>query len=267
MGEMARTQPRCWRLLVDEPRDGPTNMAVDETLALGCDGGWSRPTLRVYRWALPTVSLGVNQSIARAVNLTACHERQIPVVRRPTGGRALLHHRELTYSLAIPIVPGSRRVLHDYRWISQCLLLALQRLRVEAAMSRGDRPMGESGGVCFLSSARYELAVNGRKLIGSAQRRLNGALLQHGSLLIDLDYALWSELFPQGRDLESRATALNLLLGRSPSWEELVEALRGGFEAGIAVTLEPGGLTDTEESRVQELVATRYGTAPWTLRR
>jgi lipoate-protein ligase A len=158
-------------------------------------------------------------------------------------------------------------VFHDYRWISQCLLLALQRLRVEATMSRGDHPTGETEGVCFLSSARYEVAVNGRKLIGSAQRRLNGALLQHGSLLIDLNYALWRALFPQGRDLESRATALELLLGRSPSWEELVEALRGGFEAGAAVTLEPGGLTDREESTVQELVVTRYGTAEWTLRR
>jgi lipoate-protein ligase A len=96
---------------------------------------------------------------------------------------------------------------------------------------------------------------------------LNGALLQHGSLLIDLEHAVWNALFPQGRDLESRATALGLVLGRSPDWEELVEALRGGFESGAAVTLEPGGLTDKEESVVQELVVKRYGTAEWTLRR
>ncbi|MGH7370512.1 MAG: lipoate--protein ligase family protein, partial [Candidatus Methylomirabilales bacterium] len=136
MGEVAGTptwfQSSRWRLLVDEPRDGPTNMAVDEALALGCDGGWSPPTLRAYRWALPTVSLGVNQSIEGEVNLTACRERRIPVVRRPTGGRALLHDRELTYSLAIPILRGSRSVLHDYRWISHCLLLALRRVGVAA---------------------------------------------------------------------------------------------------------------------------------------
>jgi len=242
-------------------------MAVDEALALGCDGGWSSPTLRVYRWALPTVSLGVNQSIEGEVNLTACRERRIPVVRRPTGGRALLHHRELTYSLAIPILRGSRSVFHDYRWISQCLLLALRRLGVEATLSRGDHLKGEAGGLCFLSSTRYEVTVNGRKLIGSAQRRLNGALLQHGSLLIELEHAAWNALFPQGRDLEARATALRLLLGRSPSWEELVEALRAGFEAGAAVTLDPGGLTAKEESVVQELVVKRYGTTEWTLRR
>jgi len=271
MGKVAGTptwfQSSRWRLLVDEPRDGPTNMAVDEALALGCDGGWSSPTLRVYRWALPTVSLGVNQSIEGEVNLTACRERRIPVVRRPTGGRALLHHRELTYSLAIPILCGSRSVLDDYRWISQCLLLALRRLGVEATLSRGDHLKGEAGGLCFLSSTRYEVTVNGRKLIGSAQRRLNGALLQHGSLLIELEHAAWNALFPQGRDLEARATALRLLLGRSPSWEELVEALRAGFEAGAAVTLDPGGLTAKEESVVQELVVKRYGTTEWTLRR
>lgn len=271
MGEVAGTptwvQSSCWRLLVDEPRDGPTNMAVDEALALGCDGGWSPPTLRIYRWALPTVSLGVNQSTEGEVNLTACRERRIPVVRRPTGGRALLHHRELTYSLAIPILRGSRSVLHDYRWISHCLLLALRRVGVVATLSRGDHPKGEPGGLCFLSSARYEVTVNGRKLIGSAQRRFTSALLQHGSLLIELEHAAWSVLFPQGRDLEARATALKLLLGRAPGWEELVGALRAGFEAGAAVSLEPGGLTAKEQSVVQELVVKRYGTTEWTLRR
>jgi lipoate-protein ligase A len=271
MGKVAGTprvfQSYRWRLLVDEPRDGPTNMAIDEALALGCDQGWSPPTVRVYRWALPTVSLGVNQSIEGEVNLSACRERRIPVVRRPTGGRAVLHHRELTYGLAIPVLPGSRSVLHDYRWISQCLLLTVQRLGVEATLSRGDHSQGEAGGVCFLSSARYEVTVNGRKLIGSAQRRLSRALLQHGSLLIDLEHTLWSALFPEGRELESRATALSLLLGRSPGWEELVEALRAGFESGAGVTLEPGGLTDKEESVVQELVVKRYGTTEWTLRR
>ncbi len=271
MDEVAGTptvfQSSHWRLLVDEPRDGPTNMAVDEALALGCDRGWSPPTLRAYRWTIPTVSLGVNQSIEGEVNLTACRERRVPVVRRPTGGRALLHDRELTYSLAIPILRGSRSVLHDYRWISHCLLLALQRLGVAATLSRGDPPKRETGGLCFLSSARYEIAVNGRKLIGSAQRRLSGALLQHGSLLIEIEHPAWNALFPQGRDLEARATALRVLLGRSPGWEELVEALRAGFEAGAAVTLEPGGLTSQEESVVQELVVKRYGATDWTFRR
>lgn len=260
-------QFRRWRLLVDEPGDGPTNMAVDEALALACERGWSPPTLRVYRWAVPTVSLGYSQPLQGEVNLAACHERGIPVVRRPTGGRALLHHRELTYSLAIPIHPGSRNVLHDFRWISHCLLLALRQLGVMATLSRGDRTKGEAGGLCFLSSARYEMTVSGRKLVGSAQRRFNGALLQHGSLLVEIDHETWKALFPQGRELEARATALRVLLGRSPAWEDLVEAFRAGFEEGAAVHLEPGRLMPQERTVVRELVVTRYGTPEWTRRR
>ena len=255
-----------WRLLVDGPRDGPTNMAVDEALARGCAEGWAPPTLRLYRWSVPTVSLGYNQAAHGAVDLAACGRRGVGVVRRVTGGRALLHQHELTYSLALPTPAGHRGVLTDYRWISRCLLLAVQRLGVPATISRGQTPQ-EAGGLCFLSTSRYELTVGGRKLIGSAQRRFTSALLQHGSLLIELEHAAWSALFPQGRDLEARATALRLLLGRSPGWEELVEALRAGFEAGAAVSLEPGGLTAKEESVVQELVVKRYGTTEWTLRR
>lgn len=256
-----------WRFLLDEPRDGPSNMAIDEALALACARGWSPPTLRLYRWAVPTVSLGYNQPIRADVNLSLCVRRGIPVVRRPTGGRALLHDRELTYSLALPIPTGSRGVLQDYRWISYCFLLALRRLGVAATFSRGTRITEEAGGVCFLSASRYELSVNGQKVLGSAQRRFSGALLQHGSLLIDVDHSVWTSLFPQARELRARATGLKAVLGRSPSWEEVVGAVRGGFEEGAKVFLDPGKLTIREQSLVEELVASRYQTPEWTSRR
>ena len=256
-----------WRFFPDGPRDGPTNMAIDEVLALGCARGWSPPSLRLYRWTVPTVSLGYNQPIHGEIDLHACRERGVPVVRRPTGGRALLHHQELTYSLVLPIPRGSRGVLEDYRWISHCLLLSLRRLGVTATLSRGNRTQGEAGGLCFISSSRYELTVDGRKLIGSAQRRWGGTLLQQGSLLIEIDHGAWITLFPQARDLELRATALTCILGRSPSWEELVKAMHEGFEEGARVELEPGGLTAREETMVRELVVERYATTEWTTRR
>ncbi|MFQ5846802.1 MAG: biotin/lipoate A/B protein ligase family protein [Candidatus Methylomirabilales bacterium] len=256
-----------WRFIPDGPRDGPTNMAIDEVLALGCARGWSPPTLRVYRWALPTVSLGYSQPVRGEVDLSTCRQRGIVVVRRLTGGRALLHEHELTYSLALPIAGGSRGVLQDYRWISHCLLLALKRLGVTAHLSRGDRTPGDARGLCFLSAGRYELTVDGRKLIGSAQWRFNRALLQQGSLLIAIDHPVWSAIFPQARGLEVRATALRVVLGRSPSWEEMVEAMRGGFEEGVGVALEPGRLTPREWRLVRRLVVERYGTPEWTLRR
>ncbi len=260
-------QRKRWRFIVDEPRDGATNMAIDEVLALACAQGWSPPSLRLYQWAVPTVSLGYNQPMRGDVDVARCLQRGIPAIRRPTGGRALLHHHELTYSLALPIPRGSRGVLEDYRWISHCFLLALLRLGVAATLNRGALTDEATGGVCFLSAARYELTVDGRKLMGSAQRRWSGGLLQHGSLLLDLDQVLWTTVFPEAKDLERRATALTWLLGRSPPWEELVAAVRGGFEEGAHVCLESGGLTARERMLVEDLVAKQYGTPEWTPRR
>ncbi|MFQ5881296.1 MAG: biotin/lipoate A/B protein ligase family protein [Candidatus Methylomirabilales bacterium] len=256
-----------WRFLLDEARDGPTNMAIDEVLALCCERGWSPPSLRLYRWITPTVSVGYNQPIHGEVDLTTCRQRGVPLVRRPTGGRALLHHQELTYSLALPIQKGSRGVLQDYRWISHCLILGLQMLGVAATMSRGDRSREASGELCFLTPSRYELTVNGRKLMGSAQRRFNRALLQQGSLLVQIDLAAWMALFPQGRELKERVTTLERLLGRSPSWEQMVEAIGGGFEEGAGVQLKVGGLTVREWALAQVLVVQRYGSPEWTFRR
>ena len=255
-----------WRLLVDGPRDGPTNMAVDEALARGCAEGWAPPTLRLYRWSVPTVSLGYNQAAHGAVDLAACGRRGVGVVRRVTGGRALLHQHELTYSLALPTPAGHRGVLTDYRWISRCLLLAVQRLGVPATISRGQTPQ-EAGGLCFLSTSRYELTVGGRKLIGSAQRRFDKALLQHGSLLIEMDRPAWEAVFPRGGDLERRATTLQALLGRFPLWEEVTRAVQAGFEEGAGARFEPGELTDREREVIQDLTRTRYAAATWTLRR
>lgn len=259
--------PSHWRFLLDEPHDGPTNMAIDEVLASGCAQGSSSPCLRLYRWTVPTVSLGYNQPIHGDVDLASCRQRGVPLVRRPTGGRALLHDQELTYSITLPIPPGSRGVLQDYQWISNCLLIALRKLGVAASLSRGDRARGEGGGLCFNSSSRYELTVNGRKLIGSAQRRFNGALLQHGSLLVEIDHSAWTALFPHARELEARATTLQLVLGRSTSWGELVEAIRVGFEEGAGIHLDLGELTPREWEVARILVQKRYGTTDWTFRR
>lgn len=258
---------RPWRLIQDAPQDGPTNMASDEALLLSCQVGRSRPTLRLYRWSNPTVSVGYHQPIDGEVDLTACRQRGVSLVRRPTGGRAVLHHQELTYSLVLPIQEGSRGVLQDYRWISHCLLLGLKRLGLAAMMSRGGRSTGGCRGLCFLATSRYELAVNGQKLVGSAQRRLSRALLQHGSLLIAIDYAHWTALFPQGKELVHRATALEPVLGRRPSFEEVTEAILIGFRETGGVHFENGELTAEEFSLAQNLVARRYNNPEWTFRR
>lgn len=268
LGGLGRGEHRtAWRLILDPPHDGPTNMAIDEVLALACARGWSPPSLRLYRWAVPTVSLGYNQFIQNEVDLTTCGQRGIPLVRRPTGGWALLHDQELTYSLALPTSAGSRSVLQDYRWIGNCLLLALRKLGVVATMSRGARTRSQGGGVCFISPSRHELAVDGRKLVGSAQRRFNYAFLQQGSLLMDIDYPTWIALFPQTKELEARATALRFVLRISPPWEEVARAIRAGFEEGAGVHMDQGELTPREWKAARGLVQKRYRTTDWTFRR
>ena len=258
---------RRWRFIRDEPRDGATNMAIDEVLMSGCTQGCGSPSLRLYRWTVPTVSLGYNQVIQGDVDLTACDQRGVPVVRRPTGGRALLHHYELTYSVAFPISQGSRGVLQDYQWINACLLLALRKLGVTATLSPGEPARAEAGGLCFNSASRYELTVNGRKLVGSAQRRYHDALLQQGSLLIDIDHAAWIALFPRAKALAARATALQVVLGKPTAWEELVEAIRAGFEEGAQIELDMDELTPQELKTAQTLVDARYHSIDWTFRR
>lgn len=260
-------RPRPWRLVLDPPRDGPANMAIDEALVLSAQMEWGQPTLRLYSWEHPTVSVGYLQSIEGVIDPIACRALGIPLVRRPTGGGALLHHRELTYSLALPLPNGNRGVLHDYRWISRCLLLGLRRLGVAARLSQGRRGAERGRGLCFLAPSRYELAVDGRKLVGSAQRRLSRALLQHGSILIAIDYPRWTAVFPHGTELISRATALEPLLGRSCALEELADALVGGFMEGEGVQFEIGGLTAEEQALAQELLVKRYRNTEWTLHR
>ncbi len=262
-----RDRQRPWRLLLETPRDGPTNMAIDEALLLSCQASGGRPTLRLYRWHPPTVSFGCYQPIDGEVDLTACGQLGVSLVRRPTGGRALLHHHELTYSLVLPISGGSRGVLHDYRWISHCLLLGLRRLGLSATMSRGERDTEGCRGLCFLATSRYELAVNGQKLVGSAQRRLSRALLQHGSLLIAIDYAQWTAVFPRGQALTHRATAIESLLGRRPSYEEVAKAVVTGFAESVGMHFENSELTMEEWSLAQDLVARRYANPEWTFRR
>jgi lipoate-protein ligase A len=242
-------------------------MAIDEALALSSEAGWDQPTLRLYRWSTPTVSVGYHQPIDGEVDLAACRHLGASVVRRPTGGGAVLHHRELTYSLVLPIQKGSRGVLHDYRWISNCLLFGLKKLGLAATLSQSERGARVSTGLCFLATSRYELTVNGQKLVGSAQRRLSRSLLQHGSLLIAIDYAYWTAIFPRGKELICRATALEPLLGRRPSCEELTAAIVTGFAESAGVHFENGELTAEEYRLAQNLVAQRYTSPEWTFQR
>ena len=286
-----------WRLLVHEPAAGQTNMAIDEAMMQTLAGGPATPTLRFFRWRPACVSLGYFQSAVDEVDLAACRRLGIDLVRRPTGGRAILHDAELTYSVVArvddPAVSGS--IVESYRKISLALLCGLREVGVSAEMKPvgqqaapgGPGRAGEGEGqpesarrvltpACFDVPSDYEIAVAGRKLVGSAQMRQNGVLLQHGSVLLEVDTVQTFTALrpPPGREraevarwLAERVTSVRAELGRPVSFEEVAAALRQGFATALGVELEAGELTREERALTERLRAEKYSTEEWNLKR
>jgi len=245
-------------------------MALDEVLTFSCARGEGALVLRLYTWDRPTVSVGYAQVLDREVDLEACRRLGFAVVRRPTGGRAVLHQHELTYAVAFPkglLGPGG--VQDDYRRISRGLVLGLRRLGVAASLSRGSVARGPASGVCFLGTSRFEVTVAGRKLVGSAQRRFRDAVLQHGSLLLDLDRAAWEAALPAlrhpaAKDWTSRLTTLTSLLGVRPSLPPVEEALWEGFAEALGQPLAEAHPSRAEAKAAAALGSGRYGHPDWT---
>jgi lipoyl(octanoyl) transferase len=263
-----RRSARGWRLLVTEPTDGATNMAVDEALFRGRQAGTSPPTLRLFAWAPPTVSLGYGQPLDQHVSVETCRALGVGLVRRPTGGSAIYHdgpERELTYSVVASADDiGSADLVETYRWIACALLrgiIALGATRAGVvAVSDGAAP---TPAFCFARTGRYEIEIDGRKLVGSAQRRQRGCFLQHGSVLLGVDEARVRLMFPTTIDPVSTMTTLEAALGRRPSWMECADALARAFEDEHGLALAPGGLSEEETRAVDRLVAERYATDAW----
>ncbi len=259
---------RPWRLIVDQAASGPWNMSVDEALLTSLQQGLGVTTLRFYRWLPATVSLGYFQNAAD-VDLAAIDRLRLGLVRRPTGGRAILHDDELTYSLVVPAaaLPGGRSVGRSYLAISSGLLAGLELLGVGARVGQSRTTRSAISPGCFALSTRADLTAAGRKIIGSAQTRRRGFILQHGSIPLTLDVRRHEAVFgPQEASaVLSCSGGVADLLGRRPTWEELVETFVQGFRQALGVDIEPGEITRAEQDRVRELEATQYATDEYTL--
>lgn len=267
--------PATWRLLVDGEADGATNMAMDEAILTAVVEGASPPTLRLYAWSPPCLSLGRNQPLAD-VDLAACRTAGVEVVRRPTGGRAILHTDELTYSVALlqgdPRATGE--VVDSYRRLSEGLLAGLHLLGADAVQAGSQKPAADLSAICFQTPSEYEIVVGGRKLVGSAQWRARGGVLQHGSLPLggDLGRIVACLLLPEaGREaqrhrLRARAATLEEVLGHPVSFAQAAEALARGFAQALNLTLIPGELTAHERGLVAGLRRSRYTAPAWTAR-
>lgn len=262
-----------WRFIDSGPGSGTWNLALDEALFRLVRAGMSPPTVRWYAWSRPAISLGYAQDYDSTVDPAACRARGIGVVRRITGGRAVLHDAEVTYSVTSgpdPDLFGSG--LRDtYRRIAEALATGLRGLGLgEAALiAAGRGGEKERHPSCFATNARFELSAGGKKLVGSAQRREGGSFLQQGSILLaGHGETLRSLLRERWRTLPGEGMAgLGDFLRPCPSYAGVVAAMTAGFEAAWGVGIGRDDPTTEELDLAADLERTKYRAEAWNVRR
>jgi lipoate-protein ligase A len=272
-----------WRLLMTTAARGAWNMAVDEAILEAIGSSSSLPTLRLYAWDPSCLSLGTAQPISD-VDIPRLQKYGWEMVRRPTGGRAVLHTDELTYSVIAPLdeplVAGS--VLESYSRLATVLVEALHLLHLPVEVHENtdpgqDREIPRSRGkvsnpVCFEVPSAFEITVGGRKLVGSAQARRKEGVLQHGSLPLvgDLTRIIQVLTFPDdiarakaAIQLLERATTVETALGQVVTWDDAAHAICTAFQSVFPVDLQPVELNPQEQNRIDQLVANKYNHPDW----
>lgn len=260
------------------------NMALDEALLEWHSEGEIPPVVRFYGWEPAALSIGYFQNVEKEIDLEAVKSHKLGFVRRPTGGRGVLHEHELTYSVIVsenhPNMP--KTVTEAYRVISEGILKGFHNLGLEAyfavpkTLEERDALKNPRSAVCFDAPSWYELVVEGRKAAGSAQTRQKGVILQHGSILLDLDEDKLFSLFkyPNERVKErmknafkSKAVAINEISPRRISLEEAKTAFYQGFSEGLNIELKPYILSEKELAYVHKIEKERYESDEWNLKR
>lgn len=278
---MTRT---AWRFIDSGLNDPAVNMAIDEAMLILHSQGQVPPTVRFYGWDPPTLSIGYFQKVDKEINMEGVERHGLGFVRRMTGGRAVLHDQELTYSVVVsedyPGMPSS--VTEAYRVISLGLLYGFRNIGLDAYFSTPETEEQKAvltnprSAVCFDASSWYELVVEGRKVAGSAQTRQKGVILQHGAILMDVDEEMLFDViqFPSERvrqrlreNFSKKAVAINQLLSTPVSIDEVKQAFYAGFEHGFNIQLAEDDLTEEEKKLIAELVRTKYGHDDWNFRK
>lgn len=261
-----------FRLIFDRDHDGATNMARDEAISRAVSASKQPPTLRLYGWVPAAVSLGQSQRMS-SVNEAACREAGAGIVRRATGGLAILHTDELTYSIALPITHplAEGDVMTSYRRIAGAIVEALKRLGV--ADANADRVAKEDkakGPVCFEAPSDYEVVGGGKKLVGSAQWRRVDGVLQHGSLPLYGDIARVCAVLvdaPPAEKVREHAATLKDVLGREVSWNGAAQVWHQTFADVLDIRFTECRLSQDELQCTDELLRDKYANDVWTRRR
>lgn len=267
-----------WRLIINPPNPGAWNMALDEAILESVTLKDQPPTLRFYDWHPYTLSLGHAQPYAD-VDIAALRANGWDLVRRPTGGRAILHADELTYSICAPEEDAhvSGNILESYRLLSNGLLKGLEIAGIPA----DSKPKNEAekqnalNPVCFQYPSDYEITYQGKKLIGSAQARRNRGVLQHGAIPLygDINRIITVLNFPNEEErakaksrLQERATTVASILGKQTAWQDIMQCFVQGFELALKIELRASQISIAEKERAYELLKEKYANAAWTQR-
>ncbi|PJZ00866.1 octanoyltransferase LipM [Bacillus vallismortis] len=277
-------EKETWRFIDSGNANPAFNMALDEALLYWHSEKKIPPVIRFYGWNPATLSVGYFQNIKKEINFEAVHKYHLGFVRRPTGGRGVLHDQELTYSVIVseehPEMPAT--VTEAYRVISEGILQGFRNLGLDAyfAIPRTEKEKeslkNPRSSVCFDAPSWYELVVEGRKVAGSAQTRQKGVILQHGSILLDLDEDKLFDLFlypservreRMQRNFKNKAVAINELTEKRVTMDEARKAFKEGFETGLNIHLEPYELSQEELDFVQHLAETKYASDEWNYKR
>ena len=273
-----------WRF-IDSGNHSPSfNMALDEALLEWHGKGEFPPIIRFYGWNPPTLSIGYFQKVEKEINMNAVKELGLGFVRRPTGGRGVLHDEELTYSVIVsenhPKMPKS--VTEAYRVISEGILKGFHLLGLDAyfAIPRSEEQKSTlknpRSAVCFDAPSWYELVVEGRKVAGSAQTRQQGVILQHGSILLDLDEDKLFQLFNYSNErvkermqksFKEKAVAINSLTDNRITIDMAKDAFKKGFADGLGIQLEDYQLSLEELDYVNKIAKEKYESDDWNFRR
>lgn len=264
-----------WAFLDTGNLDAAENMALDEALLKWHSENKIPPTIRFYGWKRPSLSVGYFQDAEKTINFSGLKKHGCEFVRRLTGGSAVLHDDELTYSIIVsekhPKIPKS--VNQAYYILSQGLLEGYRQLGVEAEFSvrKGKR---ERTAVCFEKPAIYEIVVGGKKLSGNAQTRKDGVLLQHGSIPMTFNTEMLFDLFKfsserlrerQRRSFEKKAIAINSITKKIHTYDSLKKAFLAGFQNKLNITLEPMSLSVDQMEFIQSLAEKKYRNNYWNL--
>jgi lipoate-protein ligase A len=276
---MASNNHMSWRLIISEPMRGHENMALDEAILESVGKGDAPPTLRLYAWEPPCLSLGYAQSMDD-VDPERLRASGWEVVRRPTGGRAILHADEVTYSIALPIdhPHASGSILDSYRHLSKGLVAGLKLLGVDVSVQApgGATESPNDNPVCFEVPSPYEITAAGKKLLGSAQVRRRTALLQHGTLPLCGDitritrvlrYADEGERSAAAKQVAHRAITVEDAAGRIVSWDEAVHAIAQGFSDALKVRFHRDDPSPIETECARALAMSHYQSNKWLARK